>query len=120
MPRQSGDGRGRLGGRVAGTPNKNKPLKAFLREHSLEYFTPGIEEVIEGKKTGRIISQYEKDLQNLDAASRVDAELKLLKFHTPQMQATAVDVSVAATNVTLAERIARLSRGEDIASASEE
>jgi hypothetical protein len=119
MPRKAGDGRGRIGGRAPGTPNKDKPLKVFLREHSLEYFTPSIEEVIDGKKTGRMISQYDKDVKDLAAADRVDAEIKLLKFHTPQMQATAVDLSVAANNVTLSERIARLARGEDIAASDE-
>ena len=53
MPRQKNDGRGRLGGRTAGTPNKDKPLKTFLREHSLLYFTPDPE-------TGR--SQYDLSL----------------------------------------------------------
>ena len=51
MPRKQGDGRGRLGGRAAGTPNKDKPLKTFLRQHSVKYFTPCIEEIDEkGKK----------------------------------------------------------------------
>ena len=120
MPRSAGDGRGRIGGRAPGTPNKDKPLKAFLREHSLEYFTPSIEEKIGGKKTGRLVSQYDLDIKNLDAASRVDAEIKLLKFHTPQMQSTSVDVTNASVNITLADRLTRLSRGEDIASASDE
>lgn len=119
MPRSANDGRGRLGGRTAGTPNKNKPLKAFLREHSLEYFTPKFDEVINGKKTGRLVSQYEKDLLDLDVANRVDAEIKLLKFHTPQMQATAMDVTLASANATLAERLARLAQGEEIAAAEE-
>ena len=119
MPRTKGDGRGRLGGRAAGTPNKDKPLKTFLREHSIEYFTPNIEEVKNGKPTGRMISQYDKDINALDPASRVDAEIKLLKFHTPQMQSTSVDVIGASVNITLAERISRLARGEDIATAEE-
>ena len=119
MPRSANDGRGRLGGRVAGTPNKDKPLKAFLREHSIEYFTPKFQEVIDGKKTGRLVSQYEKDLLDLDVANRVDAEIKLLKFHTPQMQATAMDVTVASANLTIAERIARLANGEEIATSEE-
>lgn len=115
MPRKKGDGRGRLGGRQAGTPNKDKPLKTFLRQHSVEYFTPSISEVGEdGKPTGRTVSRYDIDVAALDPASRVDAELKLLKFHTPQMQSTSVDMTVLDDNRTLADRLARLASGEDI------
>lgn len=115
MPRKKGDGRGRLGGRQPGTPNKDKPLKTFLREHSIEYFTPTIEQKdAKGKPTGRLLSQYDIDILQLDPANRVDAELKLLKFHTPQMQSTSVDMTVTAENQTLADRLKRLARGEDI------
>ena len=121
MPRTKGDGRGRLGGRQPGTPNKEKPLKTFLRQHSLEYFTPSIEEKDgNGKKTGRLLSQFDLDCMVLDTESRVDAEIKLLKFHTPQMQSTSVDMTIVDDNRTLSERIARLAAGEDIASPSEE
>ena len=120
MPRKKGDGRGRLGGRAAGTPNKDKPLKTFLRQHSVQYFTPSIEEQDDkGNPTGRMLSQYDIDVRCLDPADRVDAELKLLKFHTPQMQSTSVDMTVVDDNQTLAERLARLANGEDIASPSE-
>ena len=46
--------------------------------------------------------------------SRVDAEIKLLKFHTPQMQSTSVDMTIVDDNRTLSERLARLAAGEDI------
>ncbi len=121
MPRKAGDGRGRLGGRVAGTPNKDKPLKIFLREHSLEYFTPNIEEKDDsGHATGRTVSQFDLDCKSLDPVSRVDAEIKLLKFHTPQMQTTSVDVSVTDTNITLTHRLAQLASGKEITAESDE
>lgn len=120
MPRKAGDGRGRLGGRAAGTPNKDKPLKTFLRQHSVEYFTPSIEEEDkDGKKTGRMISQFDLDCRNLDTESRVEAEIKLLKFHTPQMQSTSIDMNVVDANITLTERLARLASGEDIPATNE-
>lgn len=120
MPRKKGDGRGRLGGRQPGTPNKDKPLKTFLRQHSVEYFTPSIEETDEsGKPTGRMLSQYDIDIRGLDPESRVDAELKLLKFHTPQMQSTSVDMTVVDANQTLVERLARLAVGEEITAPDE-
>lgn len=115
MPRKKGDGRGQLGGRQPGTPNKEKPLKTFLRQHSVQYFTPSIDETDDkGKATGRKLSQYDIDISLLDPAARVDAELKLLKFHTPQMQSTSVDMTVVDDNQTLAERLMRLADGEDV------
>lgn len=118
--RQKGDGRGRLGGRAPGTPNKDKPLKTFLREHSLTYFTPSKPELDDkGKPTGRIVSQFDIDIAALDPVDRADAEIKLLKYHTPQMQATSVDMAVVDANITLSERLARLASGEDISSQQE-
>ena len=115
--RPVGDGRGRIGGRQKGTPNKDKPIKTFLREHSTEYFTPSIEEKDEdGKPTGRMLSQYDLDIRMMKPADRVNAELQLLKYHTPQMQATAVDLSMQEESNTLSERLALLSEGEDIPS----
>ena len=120
MPRKAGDGRGRLGGRAAGTPNKDKPLKTFLRQHSVAYFTPSIEEVDEkGKKTGRLVSQFDIDVACLDPTSRTDTEIKLLKYHTPQMQSTSVDMTIVDENKTLSERLARLANGEDISAPNE-
>ena len=115
MPRKKGDGRGRLGGRAPGTPNKDKPLKTFLRQHSIQYFTPDRDEIgDDGKPTGRLVSQFDLDIANLDPVDRADAEIKLLKFHTPQMQATSVDMNIVEDNRTLSERLARLASGEDI------
>ncbi len=99
MPRQKGDGRGRLGGRAAGTPNKDKPLKTFLREHSLSYFTPDTE-------TG--LSQYDMDIAALDPKDRVDAELKLLNYHTAKMQSTTVDMAVTDDKQTLSQRLEKM------------
>ena len=103
MPRQKNDGRGRLGGRTAGTPNKDKPLKTFLREHSLLYFTPDPE-------TGR--SQYDLDMEALDPHDRIDAELKLLNYTTPKMQATTVDMAITDDKQTLSSRLAQLAEEE--------
>lgn len=120
MSRKKGDGRGRLGGRAAGTPNKDKPLKTFLREHSVEYFTPCIPEKDDnGNLTGRNVSQFDIDCKTLDPESRVEAEIKLLKFHTPQMQSTSVDMTVTDANKTLSERLALLAAGKDISAPDE-
>ncbi len=121
MPRKKGDGRGRLGGRQPGVGNKDKPLKTFLREHSIGYFTPNIEEVDDfGKKTGRMVSQFELDNKELDPATRIDAEIKLLNYHTPKMQSTSVDVSVSEMNLTLTQRLAQLASGIEISAGTDE
>lgn len=115
MPRKKGDGRGRLGGRAPGTPNKDKPLKTFLRQHSLEYFTPDKPELDDdGKPTGQLVSQFDIDMAKLAPVDRAEAEIKLLKFHTPQMQATSVDMTISEDNRTLTERLARLAAGEEL------
>lgn len=117
MPRKKGDGRGRLGGRAPGTPNRDKPLKAFLRQHSVGYFIPSVEETDEsGNATGRMLSQFDADCAALLPGDRADIELKLLRFHTPQMQATSVDMTLSDTGMSVSERLARLAGGEDIES----
>jgi len=104
MGRQKNDGRGRLGGRMKGTPNKETvPLKKHLRAHSAGYFTPD-------EKTG--LSQYDMDVGELEPRDRIKAELDLLKFHTPMMQATAVDVGLAGTGGSFAQRLAQLDMEE--------
>lgn len=127
MSRKPNDGRGKTGGRKKGTPNKEKPLKTFLREHSLDYFTPCIPPedadifIDEEKKKefvkkykGRLFSQYELDLRCMKASDRAKAELDLLAYHTPKMQATAVDMTLQEQNKSLSDRLARLAAGEEI------
>ncbi|MBJ2188596.1 MAG: hypothetical protein JFR41_08235 [Muribaculaceae bacterium] len=91
----------KTGGRTKGTPNKDKPLKAMLREHSLGYFSPNPE-----NPDG--MSDFDRDMLAMPPTDRADAELKLLRFHTPQMQATAVDITLADGKRSLAERLAAL------------
>ena len=124
MPRKKNDGRGKFGGRKAGTPNKEKPLKTFLREHSLNYFTPNLTvdsisdnnlaEALKERFGDNSFSQYDVDLLCMKASDRVKSEIDLLKFHTPQMQATAVDMTQQAANLTIAQRLDRLSKGLEV------
>ena len=113
MARLKNDGRGRLGGRTVGTPNKDKPLKYQLKSHSVGYFTPSIIELDNtGSPTGRIISPFEADLKELSPTDRVEAELKLLKFHTPQMQSSSVDMSMQENKITFTQRLTALCKGD--------
>lgn len=129
MPRKKNDGRGKTGGRKAGTPNKDKPLKVFLREHSLDYFSPNLTaddfksaefyHTLRERFGDKPFSQYEIDLLAMKPSERVTAELSLLKFHTPQMQASSVDMTVQEQNSTFTDRLKRLAAGENIPSPAE-
>lgn len=127
MPRKKNDGRGRLGGRQAGTPNKDNPLKTLLHDHSVDYFTPSIKaEDVDmfpdaahkadfiSRHKGKIFSQYELDLLCMKASDRAKAELDLLNYHTPKMQSISADMSIKDTNLTFTERLLRVARGEDL------
>lgn len=92
----------KTGGRKKGTPNKDNPLKGYMREHSLAYFAPD-----PANKDG--LSCFDLDMMQLDPSDRVLAELKLLKFHTPEMKSVDMDMSVSSGADSLAERLASLS-----------
>ncbi|MBQ9636750.1 MAG: hypothetical protein IJV36_02485 [Prevotella sp.] len=124
MPRQKNDGRGRLGGRQAGTPNKDNPLKTLLHDHSMEYFEKNIpaEEafpkedlnMMGEQKTGRIYSQFEIDLMNMKAVDRAKAEVELLAYHTPKMQAISADMSIKDANRSWTEVLISLAEGKEL------
>lgn len=126
MPRAKNDGRGRNGGgRKKGTPNKEKPLKEFLREHSTEYFEPRLTAddfkhdemlycALQQAYGDSLFSRYDLDVIGLKASDRVKAELDLLKFHTPQMQSVSADVDMKNNDNTFANRLGKISRGEPV------
>lgn len=124
----------KTGGRQKGTPNKDNPLKGYLRTHSEEYFKPkpqvgknGEPLVIEFKnKDGDIVSKlpladsegnpfvmsdFDVDMLKMKPEDRVFAEVKLLEFHTPKMKSVDVDMAVQ-DRKTIEDRLLELS-GED-------
>lgn len=48
------------------------------------------------------------DIAALDPKDRVDAELKLLNYHTAKMQSTTVDMAVTDDKQTLSKRLSKL------------
>jgi len=80
MARAKNDGRGRLGGRAKGTPNKTtSTVKEWL--------------------TGLVDSnrkQIEKDLKAMEPAERVKLIAQLLNFIVPKQQAVSVEASIQA------------------------
>lgn len=65
---------------------------------------------------GEVFSQYDIDCIGMRPSDRAKIEVELLAYHTPKMQAISAEMSIQATNKTLADRIARLANGEDIPS----
>lgn len=127
----------KTGGRQKGTPNKENPLKGYLRAHSLAYFEPRIQtDPITGgarqiqrqrlvqDEEGNVykvidlvpltdhasglplnISDFEADMIAMSPDERVNAELRLLEFHTPKMKAVEVDMDLRSTNITIEDRL---------------
>lgn len=129
MPRGKPKGSPKTGGRKAGTPNKDNPLKVLLHKHSISYFQPliplgdvSIEN--ENRKAQFImlhqgedmVSQYEVDLFEMKPADRVNAELAMLKYHTPQMQAVSADMSMKNEVNEITYRIKCVANNEEITS----
>lgn len=121
----------KTGGRQKGTPNKENPLKGYLRAHSLAYFEPRVQTNADGTprtieyrdKDGIVVSaialadaegnpremsDFDVDMMILGANERVNAELRLLEFHTPKMKAVEVDMDVHGSVTTIEDRLRQL------------
>ena len=121
----------KTGGRQKGTPNKDNPLKAILKEHSTQYFTPRpqtdskgrpkklytyddegkeISFIILADNNGKpmVMSDFDVDMLQLKGVERVNAELRLLEFHTAKMKAVDVDMNVRGGNLTIEARLKQL------------
>ena len=80
MPRQKNDGRGRLGGRQKGTPNKvTSSVKDWLTG------------LVNSNRT-----QIENDLKAMEPAERVKLFALLLNYIVPKQQAVSVEASMQA------------------------
>lgn len=119
--RKKGDGLGKFGGRQKGTPNKDTTLKTYLRRHSEEYFSPSMTYAdIQDEKLQKAaydafgtdeFSKFDLDLLQCKADDKVQAELTLLKYHTPQMAAVSADMTVKDANITIAQRLEIIRNG---------
>lgn len=96
----------KTGGRKKGTPNKENPLKGFIKSHSLAYFEPKEVKCDDGKK--RTLSHFDLDIQALAPDDRVNAELRLLEFHTPKMKAIDMDVNANVNVLTIEDKLRAL------------
>lgn len=107
MGRQKNDGRGRLGGREKGTPNKEKDniTKASFRRISEKALMPN-------PKNPDGLSDFELNLKLLEPKEWITAMLRMAEFHTGRMKS--VDMNVDADNTPLAiDAKLRILSGED-------
>lgn len=125
----------KTGGRQKGTPNKDNPLKGYLRSHSEEYFKPkpqldsngNPKRIVRYNKDGGVItevilmdsngnpyemSDFDVDMLTMDPDERVNAELRLLEFHTPKMKSVDVDMAVQESK-TIEDRLIELSEDDE-------
>ena len=95
MARQKNDGRGRLGGRAAGTPNKvSGTLKEWLTS------------LIDKNR-----AQIEKDLQDLEPKERLQMMEKLMQYVIPKQAAQQVKLDFDnMTDEQLDSEIARITK----------
>ena len=102
----------KTGGRQKGTPNKENPLKGFLKTHSIAYFEPRDQM---HPLTGRplTMSDFEMDMLLLTPGERVSAELRLLEFHTPKMKAMDLDIEAKVTSKTIEDMLRDLCNESD-------
>lgn len=117
----------KTGGRVKGTPNKKNAIKEVLREHSEDYFARVIppEEVDDGcfcdekhkaafvvRNHGKLFSQYDIDCMCMKPSDRAKAEIDLLNYHTPKMQAAAIDMAVNEEHMSIRQTLDQLAKGQ--------
>lgn len=60
-----------------------------------------------------VMSDFEVDMLGLKGVERVNAELRLLEFHTPKMKAVDVDMNVSAGNLSIEARLKELITEEE-------
>lgn len=89
---------------MKGTPNKDNPLKGFIRDHSVKYFT---EIVKEG------LTQFEIDQINLAVDDRVNAELRLLEFHQAKLKAVDANINTHNVSLTIEDKLRELCEEEE-------
>lgn len=93
MPRQKNDGRGRLGGRQKGTPNKS---------------TATIREAIAAQwQRYRESGQFQEDLEALDPATRIVVMERYAQYVSPKMKSVDVDLTQR-TTITIEDRLREL------------
>jgi hypothetical protein len=97
MARQKNDGRGRLGGRQKGTPNKTtSDLRQILAAQWQRYHESG---------------QFQDDIDSLDPATRAVVMEKYAQYFAPKMKSVEVAMTAEVTH-TIEDRLRKLCGNE--------
>lgn len=98
MARQKNDGRGRLGGRQKGTPNKStSSLREIISQHWQHYQESG---------------QFQQDLEALDPQTRAVIMERYAQYIAPKMKSVDMEVSAKVTH-TIEDKLLALSEETD-------
>lgn len=99
MARQKNDGRGRMGGRQKGTPNKTTSnLRDILAAQWNTYYESG---------------QFAEDIRMLDPQARAILMEKYAAYLAPKMKSVDLAVTGDVSVKTIEERLAELTAGEE-------
>ena len=100
MARPKNDGRGRLGGRAKGTPNRvTATLRQVLANTWQQYYDSG---------------QFQADIQALDPATRASVMEKYAQYFAPRMKSIDISGTLDATaHATIEDRLRKLCNPDD-------
>ncbi|MBD5421434.1 MAG: hypothetical protein HDR49_00170 [Bacteroides sp.] len=105
MARQKNDGRGRLGGRQKGTPNKStSTIREAIAAQWQHYQQSG---------------QFQKDIDSLDPSSRAIIMEKYAQYITPRMKSVDLDI-IQPVTLTIEDRLRQLCNPDQHASTDSE
>lgn len=100
MARQKNDGKGRMGGRKKGTPNKTtSQLREVLAECWRDYHESGL---------------FAKDLKQLEPHERAVLMEKYAAYLAPKMKSVDLDVNGSVNVKTIEDELQKLSEENDI------
>ena len=85
-------------------PNKPKPGREIIKAHSMGYFSAN-------PRNDGGVSDFERDLKLLDPADRVNAEIRLLKYHMAELKSIDMDATIT-TRLTIEDKLRQLSGDE--------
>lgn len=98
MARPKNDGRGRIGGRQKGTPNKStSTMRQIITEHWRHYQESG---------------QFESDLKALDPQTRAIVMERYAQYIAPKMKSVDMDVTHS-VDLTIEDKLRQLA-GDDL------
>lgn len=109
MGRHKNDGRGRLGGREKGVPNReeNKLTKSAFRRITEQSLVPD-------PSHPQGLSKFEQYLELLEPNEWINAMLKITEFHTGRMKSVDMNIESADATLEIDAKLRLLAGEEDL------